>query len=178
MHRCAANTSQVCKHTVAPTTFSVLHKVGAAKPPGWYLMISCLCSFTSVWHTQFHFLCVLWHERGWAAVLWTPATLISTWHSAHVLFTAWSSALKMRLETRTGSQGCWGWYRYGHHASFCLLLSLPHELFQITKGKGQKWTCKRIQITQHLIILSLVCKISPQSWERQEISNHHRLCVL
>lgn len=37
----------------------------------------------------------------------------------------------------------------------CLLLSLPHELFHITKGKGQTWPCERPQITQHLITFSL-----------------------
>lgn len=112
------------------------HKGVGTEPQRAYV---ALFIYLGVTKKYYHFLCEPCHEK------------------ACTLFKAWSSKSNMKSETLTGMwRWWWEWFGYAHHTNFCLLLSLPHQLSQITKRRRQIWPYNRIQIIRHPIRLSPV----------------------
>lgn len=63
----------------------------------------------------------------------------------------------------------WGWWRWR--------LSLPHELFQMTK-RDKSWPCERMRPFCLWLYYLLFSRYHLKSWEEKETPNLHGLCVL
>lgn len=98
-----------------------------------------------------------------------------------MLSTARSSVINRKLEMFTGSWGWRRWFRFAPHANFSLLVSLPKELFQITK-KGDKFDLMKASKWFSIwLYCLLIWHYRLKRWESQTVSNLdglHILCFL